>query len=267
MSTTAVTDPMAGASPLFRANIAGVFYLTSILTGGAAAFVRWRLVVPDDAAATATNILAHEPLFRMLLPADLISAGCYFAVTLLFYEMFKPVNKYLSLLTAFFSLTSCAIVAFACLFHISALVVLSGAQYLNILAVQPLPALALLLLKLRAQAYSISLVFLGFNCLLTGYLIFRSTFLPRIVGVLMALAGLGWLTFLSPSLAQHLWPYIVAPGLLAEGTVILWLLVIGVNGQRWKEQASATGLGRPYRLVSTSGPSIGAEDRAQAPAV
>ncbi|HYS54640.1 MAG TPA: DUF4386 domain-containing protein [Thermoanaerobaculia bacterium] len=222
-------EPIAEASPRFRANIAGVLFLTSILTGGAAAFVRWRLVVPGDAIATATNILAHEPLFRMLLAADLISVSCYVAVTLLFYEMFKAVNNRLSLLTAFFGFIGCGIVTFACIFHIAALFVLRGAQYLNILAVQPLPALALLCLKLRAQAYSISLVFFGFYCLLIGYLIFRSTFLPRIVGALMAFAGLSWLTFLSPPLAHHLSPYIVAPGLLGEGTLILWLLVIGVQ--------------------------------------
>ena len=232
MNTVAVEEPITEASPVFRANIAGVLYLTSVLTGGAAAFVRWRLVVPNDATATATNILAHEPLFRMLLAADLISALCYFAVTLIFYEMFKLVNKRLSLLAASFSLMSCAIMAFACLFHIAALVVLRGAQSLNILALQPLPTLALMCLRLRAQAYGISLVFLGINCLLIGYLIFRSAFLPRIVGALMAFAGLAWLTFLSPPLATHLSPYIVAPGLLSQGTVILWLLVISVEGPR-----------------------------------
>ena len=235
MSAAVMTDPIAEASPLSTANFAGAFYLTSILTGGAAAFVRWRLVVPGDAAATATNILAHEPLFRMVLAADLISASCYVAVTVLFYEMFKMVNKRLSLLAAFFSLTSGAIVAFACLFHIAALVVLRGAQYLNILDVQPLPTLALLCLKLRAQTYGISLVFVGFSCLLIGYLIFKSTFLPRILGVLIVIAGLGWLTVLSPPLAKYLWPYIAAPGLMSEGALTLWLLVIGVNAERWKE--------------------------------
>jgi len=175
-------SPITEASPLVRADIFGVLYLTSILTGAAATLVRWRLVVPEDAMATATNILAHEPLFWMLLAADLISVSCYVAATLLFYEMFKPVNKLLSLLTAFFGLMSCAIVAFACLFHIAALVVLGGAQYLNMLAIEPLQVLALMCLKLRAQAYSVSLVFFGFNCLLIGYLIFKSNFLPRIVG-------------------------------------------------------------------------------------
>jgi hypothetical protein len=93
--------------------------------------------------------------------------------------------------------------------------------------------------NLYAQAYNISLVFFGFYCLLIGYLIFRSTYLPRILGVLMGFAGLGWLTFLSPPLAKYLYPYILAPGIFGEGSLTLWLLVMGVNAQRWNEQASA----------------------------
>jgi hypothetical protein len=77
-----------------------------------------------------------------------------------------------------------------------------------------------------------SLVFFGFYCLLIGYLIFRSTFLPRILGVLMAIAGVGWLTFLSPTLANHLSPYIFAPGIIGEGALTLWLLAMGVNAER-----------------------------------
>ena len=251
MTTSVVGDPIAEASPLFRANMIGVFLLTSILMGAAAAFVRWMLVVPGDATTTATNILAHEPLFRMLIAADLISASCYVAVTLYFYEMFKPVSERLSLLTAFFSLMSCGIVAFACLLHVTALLILRSAQYLDILAVQPLPALALLCLKLREQAYGVSLVFFGLHCLLIGYLIFRSTFLPRIVGVLMAFAGSCWLTFLSPQVTHPLSLYIVAAALLGEGTLILWLLVKGVNVQQSKERATAAEVRQPYGLLRT----------------
>jgi hypothetical protein len=234
MSAAVMTEPIAEASPLSTANMAGAFYLTSILSAGAAALVRWRLFPSGDAAATATNILAHQPLFWMVFAADLISALCYVAVTPLFYEMFQPVNKRLSLLTVFFSLMGCGAVAFACLFHIAALLVLRGAQYLNLLAVEPLQVLALMCLRLWAQAYNISLVFFGFYCLLIGYLIFRSTFLPRILGVLMVIAGVSWLTVLSPPFVNYLWPYIAAPGLIGEGTLTLWLLVIGVNAERWK---------------------------------
>jgi hypothetical protein len=180
MSAAFMMEPLPKTSPRFRANIAVVLFLTTILTGGAAAFVRWRLVIPGDAISTATNILAHERLFQMLLAADLISVACYVAATLLFYELFKPVSERLSLLTASLSITSCVILAFASLLHLAALVVLRGAQYLNILTVQPLPDLALMCLKLRGQAYSISVVFFGVYCLLIAYLILRSAFLLQI---------------------------------------------------------------------------------------
>src|SRR5437773_2231394 len=180
MSAAVMTQPFGQTSPRFRINIAIVLFVATVLTGGAAAFVRWRLVVPEDAVSTTTNIIAHESLFQMLLAADFISVMCYVAMTLLFYELFKPVNKRLALITALFSLMSCAIVAFGSLFHIAAMLLLRGAQYLNILTVKPLPALVLMCLQLRAQAYTISLAFFGLYCLLSGYLIFKSAFLPRV---------------------------------------------------------------------------------------
>jgi hypothetical protein len=172
------------------ARITGAVYLLYFLTAvSAEALGRGRLVVYD-----AVNLIAY---------------AFYIAVTLLFYYMFKPVNKSLSLLAAFFSLAGCA----------------------N----------DLLGLFNRAPYKINSLVFFGPYCLLLGYLIFRSTFLPRILGVLMALAGLGWLLFLSP-LANRLSTYLMVLGFLAELSLCLWLLVKGVNVQRWKEQAGAAAM-------------------------
>ncbi len=99
-----MTDRTFEASTRLRARIAGVFYLTQFLAFVPGAFVSGRLVVSGDAAATASNMLAHEPLFRLGFAGDLIAAPCYIAVTLLFYNLFKPVNRRLSLLAAFFSL-------------------------------------------------------------------------------------------------------------------------------------------------------------------
>lgn len=115
---------------------------------------------------------------------------------------------------------------------------------MSVFNIQQLQALALVFLKLDAEAYNGAMVFFGFYCLLIGYLTFRSAFLPRIVGVLMAIAGLCWLTnsfanFLSPPLASYLSPYILVPGLVGEGSLTLYLLVAGVNEQRWKEQQAA----------------------------
>jgi hypothetical protein len=236
-----VTDRNAGVSPRLKARIAGIFYLICGMTFSFAdGSVRGKLVVVNDAAATAHNILAHEPLYRQGFAAELISAVCYITVTLLLYDMFRPVNRSVSLLAAFFSLTGCTIQALSTLFHLAPLVILGGEQYLSAFKVEQLQALALMFLTLRAQAASVYMVFFGWYCLLIGYLIFRSTFLPRILGLFMAIAGLSYQIFLSPPLANYLFPYVVKPaGALGELSLILWLLVMGVNNQRWKEQAGA----------------------------
>ena len=234
--------PIGETSPRLKARIAGVFYLLEMLTGGfAILFVGGRLFVSGDAAATATNILAHLSLFQLGFAANLIQFACYVAVTGLFYDLLRPVNRGLSLLAAFFSLVGCTIGAVSCLFYFAPVVVLGGAQYLNVFKLEQLQALALMFLNLYGQCFNISFVFFGFYCLLIGYLIFRSSFLPRIIlGAGMALAGSGWLIFLSPALAKHLSPYNLAAG-LGEVALTLWLIVAGVNAQRWKEQASAAG--------------------------
>ena len=239
MNTPVMMERNAEASPRPRARITGVVYLFYFLTAVLGVFFMGGIVVDGDAAATATNLLAHESLFRLGLATGLVATAGYIALTALFYGLFKPVNRSLSLLAAFFSLVGCAILAFASLFQIAPLVVLGGSPYLSVFKVEQLRALALMFLELNTQAGNICVVFFGVYCLLIGYLIFRSTFLPRILGVLMALAGLGWLTFLSPPLANHLSPYNLVLGFLAELSLMLWLLVMGVNVQRWQEQAGA----------------------------
>jgi hypothetical protein len=230
--------PIRDASPRLRARIAGVFYLLEMLTGGFAVFVGGKLFVSGDAAATATNILARHSLFQLGVAANVIQFACYIVVTELLYDLFKPVNRGISLLAALFSLVGCTIGAVSCLFELAPLAVLGGAPYLNVFKGEQLQALALMFLRLYALCFNLSFVFFGFYCLLIGCLIFRSSFLPRILCAGMALAGLGWLTFLLPSLTQHLSPYILAAG-LGEVALTLWLLVVGVNAERWKEQAGA----------------------------
>jgi Domain of unknown function (DUF4386) len=239
MSTAVMMGRSAEVSQRPRAGITGVVYLLYFLTAVLGEFFLKGLVVDGDATATANNILAHQPLFRLGLATGLIAVAFYIAVTALFYGLFKPVNRSVSLLAAFFSLVGCAITAFGSLFQLAPLVVLGGAQYLSVFNVQQLRALALMFLELNTQTANICLVLFGFYDLLIGYLIFRSVFLPRILGVLMALAGLAWLTFLYPPLASYLSPYILVLGFVAELALCLWLLVKGVNVQRWEEQARA----------------------------
>jgi hypothetical protein len=239
MSTPVTMERIAGASPRSGARITGVVYFLYCLTAVLGVFFMKGIVVDGDAAATATNILAHESLFRLGIATGLVATAGYIALTALFYGLFKPVSRSLSLLAAFFSLVGCAILAFASLFQVAPLVVLGGSPYLNVFKVEQLQALALMFLELNTQANNICVVFFGVYCLLIGFLIFKSAFLPRSLGVLMALAGLGWLTFLSPPLANRFSPYNLVVGFLAELALMLWLLVRGVKVQRWKEQPSA----------------------------
>src|SRR5437763_12843833 len=230
------------ASPRLKARITGVFYLLSMLGGICAqGFVSQRLVVDGDAAATATNILTHKSLFQWGFTVYLIEMACQIVITALFYELLKPVSRSVSLLAAFLGLAGCVIKTVSRLFYITPLVVLGGAHYLSVFSAEQLQALALLFLKVNDHGAAIALAFFGFYALLTGYLIVRSTFLPRILGVLSLFGGLGWLTFLYPPLGYRLFPYLAAFGLLGAGSLIVWLLVFGVNEQRWKEQASAAG--------------------------
>ena len=150
MSTTVMTERIAETSPRLKARIAGVFYLLTILTGiFAQGFVRGRLVVDGDAAATATNILAHERLFQLGFAVYLIEIACHIAMTALFYDLFKPVSRSVSLVAAFFGLAGCVIQAFSRLFFIAPLFVLGGAHYLSVFSAEQLQALALLFLKVN----------------------------------------------------------------------------------------------------------------------
>lgn len=246
-------------SPRLRARLAGVAYLICGVTYSFARNdVRGKLVVDGDAAATAHNILAHESAYRLGFASEIVSAVCYVIVALLLYDMFRPVSRSVSLLAAFFSLAGCTIGAASSLLHLAPLVVLKGQGYRGAFNVDQLQALALFLLELRAQASSIYMVFFGFYCLLIGYLIFKSTFLPRTLGVFMAISGLAYQIFLSPPLAKELFFTVVGPaGALGELSLILWLLVVGVNPERWREQAraaeeGATGTSAPVRSTQAA---------------
>ena len=145
---------------------------------------------------------------KLGIAAILIPVGCYFAVTLLLYAILKPVSRSLSLVAVFFQIV----------------------------------ALTFEGLELQPRGVNIGMLFHGFFCVLIGYLVLRSTFLPRVLGALMAFAGLVWMIYLSPALANYLSPYNTACGLLGEALPMLWLLVRGVNAHRWKEQAGAAGV-------------------------
>jgi|ERR1051326_8591252 uncharacterized membrane protein len=177
--------------PRFRGRVAGLFYVLNIASGSLAlVFTGRKLAIYAEAA-------------------NLTASVFYVVVTVLFYLIFKPAGRRVSLLAAIFSLVGCAV----------------GALNSTHLAAVPVNAL----------------VFFGAYCLLIGHLISESTFLPRLLGILMAIGGVGWLTFLSSSLANALAPYNMVPGILAETVLTVWLLFPGLDAERWKQQAAAAG--------------------------
>jgi hypothetical protein len=198
-----------------------------------------RVRMPNDAAAAAAAILAHPSHEHTAFAANLLVVLCYLPVTALLYKLFKPVNDTLSLTAAFFGLAGCAVQGFACLFRIAPLTILTSGQSSSGMNEQHVQTLAYLLLKLYTPAYNISLVFFAVAMVLIGYLVFKSTFMPRLIGVLAMISGVAWLAFLWPPLANALWPRVILPLDVGELALVLWLLIAGVNLERWHEQAGA----------------------------
>jgi hypothetical protein len=179
-------------------------------------------------------------------PSELIVYACDVGVALIFYELLKPVSRCLALLAVFFRLAFVAIASANVLNHFAPLVLMGGAEYLTAFKPDQLRALAGAFIRLHTIGFDIALVFFGFHYLVAGYLFFRSTFFPRILGALLAIAGSGYLTnsfasLLSPAFAVYLFRYTLILG-VGEILLPLWLLAIGVNAQRWKEEASAAGI-------------------------
>jgi hypothetical protein len=231
----------AKTSPLTLARWAGVLYLTTVTAGLIAqVFISGRIVVGGDASATAANILAQKDLFQLGFTVYLIEMAAQVAQTAVFYLLLRPVSRGLALVALVLGLVGCTIKTLSRLFYIAPLVVLGGAPYLAVFGGEQRESLALLLLNVNDQAAGMALAFFGLSTLLNGYLVLRSTFLPRFLGVLSIVGGIGWLSFLYPPLGNQLFPLVALVGLLGSAANILWLLIVGVNAEKWQQRAAAT---------------------------
>lgn len=232
----------AESSPQAYARTGGVLYLIIIVAGLLGEiFVRSKLVVSGDATATANNIMGSELLWRISIAGDLIMHICDVPLTMIFYVLLRPVNRNLALLAAFFTLVQTAVLVANKMSLLAALFLLGNADYLNAFEPSQRHALAYLLIKSHGYGFGVGLIFFGCGCLVLGYLIFRSGYLPKILGVLMQIAGLSYLVnsftlLLAPAFASTL---LLVPAFLAELSLCLWLLVKGVNVPKWKELAAA----------------------------
>jgi Domain of unknown function (DUF4386) len=237
-------DSITGASPRQLARIAGALYLINIVGGAfAITVVPALLVVQGDPAATAHNIQTHELLYRAGLAAHVLVTVTNVPLAVIFYELFKVVNRRIALLDAFFILVATAIEAAGILNQFAPLALLGGAPYTGALPAAQLQALAYLSSDLSHNGYTIHTVFFGFDILCMAYLVLRSRLLPRAIGVLLAIDGIAYLVYsftdiLAPRFAATLVPWIQLPALLGEGALCVWLLLFGVDVERWKQWAT-----------------------------
>lgn len=227
-------------SPPARARLAGALYLVTMVIGAfAQGFVSGRLVVIGDAAATAANIQAHAMLFRLGFAAYLVEMVIQVAMTALFYDLLKPVSRSGARIAAIIGLVGCGVKTVSRLFFIAPVLVLGGAHYLSVFSLEQLQALGLLFLRVNYMGETIAMVFFGVYAILLGYLIFRSGFLPRVLGLLSVLGGLAWLTYLYEPFAAQLVSVTLGLAFLGGLAKVVWLLAFGVNEKRWNERAAA----------------------------
>ncbi len=220
------------------ARIAGFCYLIVIATGlFSEVFVRQALRVSNDALVTAQNIQTHEMLFRWGFVADLINFVVGLPAILIIYHIFKRVNKLLLQLALAFVIVQTAVIAVNLLNQISPMLILSNQTYLNTFQPNQLATLSLLSLNIQILGYAIGLVFFGFYCLIVGYVIYKSGFLPKLFGILYGVAGLCYLInsftmFLSKGFANPLFTYLAIPIFIGELSLCLWLLIKGIDSKK-----------------------------------
>ncbi len=233
--------PEVSAPVQTYARIAGVLLLLSVVAGFfGEAYVPSKLIVSGDAAATARNITTFNSLFRLGFASYLVEAVCDVALALLFYVLLKPVHKHLALLAAFFGLIATALYAVAQLSYFAASIILRNADALKTLSPDQLNDLALLSLQVFGSGAGIFMVFYGIATVLRGYLIYRSDFLPRFLGVLLVVAGLAFITknftlVLAPAYASDA---LLLPMFLAVVSLTVWLLARGVDVAKWEAKAA-----------------------------
>ena len=233
-------DRAIDGSPQTYARVGGFLYLYIIVAAVfGEVFVRGSLIVRGDAAATASNILGSETLFRVGLAGELLNCACDVALAAILYLLLKPANRNLALLAAFFRLAFVAVYVPAKFFLVASLLMLGDADYLQAFDPPQLHALAYLSIRLHGYGYGISFLFFGIHCALLGYVVYVSGYLPRIIGALLVIGGFGYVAHslvqvLDPPFAASLFPWILLPAVPAELGLCLWLIFKGVDVAKWR---------------------------------
>ena len=234
-----MTSREAMNSPQKTARVAVFVFLVIFGLGmSAELFIRPNIIVPGDAATTVNNITASESLFRLSLVSDLIRQAFMMLLPLVLYKLLKPVDRDIAMLMVIFALVSVPITMLNELTHYAALLLSSGADYLTAFEADQLQAVVMFFLDLRQYGTFIPQV-LSLWLFLLGYLVFRSGFFPRILGILLMIGGLGYLIqavlfLLFPDFDAIIFGLFAFVG---ELLFYLWLLIKGVNVEQWEKRA------------------------------
>jgi hypothetical protein len=225
-----------------NAKVAGALYLViAVLAGFVHFYVPGKLIVSSDAVTTASNIMASQGLFRMSMGAELVILLSEIVLSVLLYVLLKPVNKTLSLVAAVSRLTMTAIHGVNLLNHFIVLLLLGGAGYLTVFQPNQLQALMTLFLDSYTYGYTIGIVFFTLHTFTLAYLIYKSGYFPKVLGVLFMIAAFGYLidSFSHVLIANYKTgpAYLALPIAIAEIAFPLWLLIKGVNVDQWKKRA------------------------------
>jgi general stress protein CsbA len=222
--------------PRITARFIGILLLLMIAGGVfAQGYVSNRLVIPSDAPLTAKNLLANRGLFQLSFTVYLVEMASQIAATALFYALLSPVNRPIALVAAFIDVAASIIKTFSRVFYITPLFLLSGNNALSAFNADQLRALTMLLLRINDRGAGIAVAFFGISGLLNGYLIFRSAFLPRALGILWMCSSIGWLRYFYPPLRFPSFTFIAVFSLLVCAAQIFWLIVYGVDEEKWKD--------------------------------
>ncbi|MGE3856630.1 MAG: DUF4386 domain-containing protein [Dehalococcoidia bacterium] len=240
---------LRGASPMVYARVAGVLYLFVFLVAPFAEFVvREGMIVAGNPAATAANIRGGEFLFRAGFASDLAVFAVEVVQAGVLFVLFAPVSRVLALVMAFGRLAQATAVGLNLLNQWIALLVLTGGEYLAAFDTAQREALALLFLEAQSYGYELGLVFFAVHLAALGWLVTRSTFLPRLLGALLAVSAAGYLLnsfvrFLWPEFEPVLAQVVIVTALIGELPLTVWLLWRGVDVDRWRERAAAPAVG------------------------
>ena len=230
-------------TPRVYARIAGVLYLITIVLGAMEEMaIRSRIVVPGDGLATAANLKSMEWLWRLGIASEMVLAIITIVVALILYALLKPVSKDLALLMTFFGLTAVAVETAYALHLVEALFPLGNAAYLKAFTPEQIGALVSLQIRAHSIGFGIALLLFGPFFLVAGYLVFKSGYFPKALGLLYLLPGLSYMTssfllILAPAFASRYYFAIAGPAIIGEGALTVWLLVKGVGVTRWEDLA------------------------------